>query len=104
LGGDHYEPVERGDLVRPLPGVVVLVLAQRGRQRLVQVRQRVVAEVDELELGVASKRRVVVHPPGDLLAVAIGAGAAEDDADPDHETASCARSGTCSRLNGLYPD
>jgi hypothetical protein len=65
-------------------GVLVLVLAHRGRQRLVQVRQRVVAQVDELELGVAAARGVVVDPPGHLLAVAVGAGAAEDDADPGH--------------------
>jgi len=40
----------------------MLVLAERRRQRLVQVRQRVVAQVDELELGVAAARGDVVDP------------------------------------------
>ena len=84
LGGDDDEPVERGDLVGPPLGVLVLVLAQRRRQRLVEVRQRVVAQVDQLELRVAAARGDVEHPLRDLLAVPVGAGAAEDDADPGH--------------------
>jgi hypothetical protein len=34
--------------------VLVLVLAHRRRQRLIQVRQRVVAQVKQLELGDAT--------------------------------------------------
>ncbi len=93
LGSDHDEPVERGDRGRPLPGVLVLVLAQRRRQRLIEVRQRVVAQVNQLELGIAAARCHVIDPRGDLLAVAVGADAAEDDADPDHRRFSCSSSG-----------
>ena len=84
-------------------GVLVLVLAHRGRQRLVQVRQRVVAQVDELELGVAAARGDVVDPRGDLLAVAVGTGAAEDDADPGHESSSCAVSGRAPAQTDFTP-
>jgi hypothetical protein len=54
LGRDDDEPVEGRDLRRPLLGVVVLILTERGRQRLIEVRQRVVAQVDQLELGVGA--------------------------------------------------
>src|ERR1700677_3010214 len=67
------------------------------------------AQVDELELGVAAARGDVVDPPGHLLAVAVGAGAAEDDADPGHGNSSCAEllsrgvEGRALILSGLYP-
>jgi hypothetical protein len=51
LRGDEDEAVEGGDLLGPLLRVLALVLAHRRGQRLVQVRQRVVPQVDELELG-----------------------------------------------------
>ena len=89
LGGDHDEPVERGDRRRPPLGVLVLVLAHRRRQRLIQMRQRVVAQVNQLELGVAAARCQVIDPRGDLFAAAVGAGAAQDDADLDHGRFSC---------------
>lgn len=64
------------------------VLAPCGRPqagRLVDVRgQWVVAQVEQLELGVDAARCHVVDPSGDLLAVAVGAGAAENGSDPDH--------------------
>src|SRR5207249_11584546 len=60
------------------------VLAERGRQRFVQVRERVVAQVEEFEVGVAAARGNLQHPVGDLLAVAVGAGAAQDDPDSAH--------------------
>ena len=41
-------------------------------------------QVDEFEVGVKPLGGNVVHPSGDLLAVAVGAGAADDDADPGH--------------------
>ena len=66
------KPSNEAIFVRPLLGVLVLVLAERRRQRLVEVRQRVVAQVDELELGVVAARGDVEHPAGDLLAVAVG--------------------------------
>jgi hypothetical protein len=69
--------------------VLVLVLAHRWRQRLVQVRQRVVAQVNQLELGVAAARCQVIDPHGDLFAAAVGPGAAQDDADLDHGRFSC---------------
>ena len=53
-------------------------------QRFVQVRERVVAQVEELEAGVVATRRNLQHPVGDLLAVAVGAGAAQDDPDSVH--------------------
>jgi len=54
------------------------------RPRLIERRQRAVAQVDQLELGVAAAGRHVVDQRGDLLTVTVGAGAAQDDADPDH--------------------
>src|SRR6266567_1355668 len=92
LGCHDDEAVKRGDLRRPLPGVLVLVLAERGRQRFVQVRERVVAQVEEFEVGVAATRGSLQYPVGDLLAVAVGAGAAQDDPDSAHcalPTVSC---------------
>src|SRR5438876_11479516 len=86
LGCDDDEAVERGDLRRPLPGVLVLVLAERRGQRFVQVRERVVAQVEEFEVGVVAARGSLQHPAGDLLAVAVGAGAAQDDPDSAHGT------------------
>jgi hypothetical protein len=84
LGRDEHEPVEGGDLLSPLFGVVVGVLAERRSVRLVEVRQRVVAQVDELELRVSSRFGGIEDPPRDLLPVAIGAGASENDSDPTH--------------------
>jgi hypothetical protein len=92
LGGDRDEPVERSDLARQAL-VCALILAEQRPQRLIQVRQRVVTQVNQLELGVAAARRHVIDPPGGLFAVAVGAGAAEDDADPDHLRFSCSGSG-----------
>jgi hypothetical protein len=44
----------------------------------------VVAQVEEFEVGVVATRRDLQYPVGDLLAVAVGAGAAQDDPDPGH--------------------
>jgi hypothetical protein len=49
------------------------------------VRERVIAEVEEFEVGVVATRRNLQHPVGDLLAVAVGAGAAQDDPDSVHD-------------------
>src|SRR5712691_12055402 len=98
LGCHDDEAVKRGDLRRPLPGVLVLVLAERGRQRFVQVRERVVAQVEEFEVGVAATRRSLQHPVGDLLAVAVGAGAAQDDPDPAHGALPCRIVATSSKI------
>jgi hypothetical protein len=38
------------------------------------VRQREVAKIDELELGVVALGGVLIHPVGDLLADTVGAG------------------------------
>src|SRR5262245_14237708 len=61
------------------------VLAERGRQWLVEVRQRMGEQVDELELSVRALRGDVEDPARDLLAVPVRAGAAEDDADLGHD-------------------
>jgi hypothetical protein len=53
------------------------------------VRQRVVPKVDQLELGVAASGGDVEYPGGDLFAVSVRAGAAEDDADPGHVLLLC---------------
>src|SRR4051812_8256905 len=79
LGRDHHESVERVDLRRPLPRVIVLVLAEGWRHGLVKMREGIVTQVDELEVGVAALRCAVVHPARDLLSIAVRAGAAEDD-------------------------
>jgi hypothetical protein len=51
---------------------------------LIKVRQRIVAEVNELDLHVRPLRSDREDPPGDLLSVAVGAGASEDDPDSEH--------------------
>ena len=53
------------------------------QDEILEVREREVGEVDELELGVAACRGVLEHPAGDLVADPARAGAADDDADPD---------------------
>ena len=42
------------------------------------------AQIEEFEVGVAAARGSRQHPVGDLLAVAVGAGAAQDDPDSGH--------------------
>ena len=81
-GVTNHEAVEGGDLLRPLLGVVLGVLPERRSVRLVEVRERVVAEVDELKLRVRSLRGDVEDPPRDLLAVAVRAGTSENYSDP----------------------
>src|SRR5262245_45635892 len=54
------------------------------KRRLVEVREWIVEQVDEFELSVGALRSDVEDPPGDLLAVPVRAGAAEDDADLGH--------------------
>src|SRR4051812_5972732 len=84
LRGDHDEPVVSVDDRSPLSGVLVLVLPHRWRQRFVEVRQRIVGQVDQLELRVVALSRDVQYPAGDVLSPTAWAGASEDDADPDH--------------------
>jgi hypothetical protein len=55
-----------------------------GSVRLLEVRQRIAAQVDELELRIGSPRGAVEYRPRDLLAVAVVAGASENDSDPEH--------------------
>jgi hypothetical protein len=52
--------------------------------------------VDEFEGGIVAARRDVVHPPGRLLAVAVRAGAVDDDADTGHDSFSA-----WTRINGI---
>jgi hypothetical protein len=56
-----------------------------GSVRLLEVRQRIAAQVDELELRVGSPRGGVEYRPRDLLAVAIAAGASDNDSDPTND-------------------
>src|SRR5690606_3237377 len=78
------EAVEGVDRLRPALRVLVLVLVHGGRERLVVVRQVESAKVDQLVLGVAPLSGSLEHPVGDLLAVAVGTGAAEDNSDTWH--------------------
>ena len=80
---DH-EAVVAGNLLGPPQGVRILVLPQLRRALLVEVRQREVAQVDQLEGRVVALSGEVGHPVGDLLTVAAGSGAADDDADASH--------------------
>ena len=84
LRGDKDEPVEPADDGRPLLCVGVLVRAHVRGQRLVQMRQGVVDEVDELEFGVGSMPGLVHHPESDVFAEATRAGASENDGDAGH--------------------
>src|SRR5712671_5768925 len=84
LRSDDYEPVQRGDPRRPLAGVVVLVLTGRGRHRLVQMRQRIIPQIDQLVLRVPAPGSLPMNPSGDLLSLAVGSGAADDEANPGH--------------------
>jgi hypothetical protein len=56
-----------------------------GGTGLVEVRQLVVEQVDQLELRVGALRGHLEDPLGDGFAVAARAGAAEDDADLGHD-------------------
>src|SRR4029079_15944066 len=53
-------------------------------RRLVEERQLVVRQVDQLDLRVAALARELDDPAGDRLGGAPGASAADDDANPDH--------------------
>ena len=83
-GVTKTKPSKRGDLGGPGLRVRLGVLPERGRHRLVEVRQVVVGDVDELVLGVAALLGDVEHPAGDGFAVAARAGAADDDRDLGH--------------------
>jgi hypothetical protein len=71
LRRDENETIERSDLRRPLFGVRLRILPQARRQRLVEQRQVVVFDVDELEFGVGALARDFVSPLGDGLTMAI---------------------------------
>jgi hypothetical protein len=81
LGGDEDEPVERGDPGGPGLGVVVGVDAPAGGHGLVQVRQRVVEQVDELVVGVRPFLGLGQHPPRHGFTLPARTGTAEDDRD-----------------------
>ncbi len=89
LRGHEHEPVEAADGRCPVLGVRVLVLPHHRRQGLVQVWERVVDKVDELELGIRPVPSLVHHPAGDLLASPARAGASEDHSDAGHVSSSC---------------
>jgi hypothetical protein len=52
-----------------------------GAASLVEMRERIVEQIDELVAGRGARRRLVDDPIGDRLAVAAGARTAEDDGD-----------------------
>ena len=62
LGRHEDERVEGCDLGRPCLRVIVRVLAEDRRDRLVEQREIVILDVDELELGVAARARDLVDP------------------------------------------
>lgn len=64
--------------------VRLAVLPHGGRHHLVEVRQVVVLEVDQLELGVAPLGGEFVDPARDGFADAPGAGGTDDDCDFGH--------------------
>src|SRR5690606_25886182 len=89
LGGDEDEPVEGADGTGPAAGLLVAVVAEYGGQGLVEQRQLVLGEVDDLEgrLPCGDGRVPGGHfgdPPGRDLRPAGGPGAADDDGDLDH--------------------
>src|SRR3712207_8458805 len=58
-----FRSVEARDGRRPRLGVVVGVLPHGRRERLVEVRQREVLEIDQLERRVGPLARQLEHPP-----------------------------------------
>src|SRR5690606_40789806 len=52
-----------------------------GRQRLLEERQRVLAQIEQLDAHVAAARREIEDPLRRLVAETVRAGAAEDDLD-----------------------
>ena len=67
LGRDDDEAVERGDLLGPALRVRLAYWPSDGGYRLVEVRQLVVEQVDQLELGVVALRGDLEDPAGDRL-------------------------------------
>ena len=59
-------------------------LPMRRRHRLVEQRQLVVLDVDDLIRGIGPLAGNLVHPLGDRLRMAARPGAADDDGDLDH--------------------
>src|SRR5579871_3819587 len=76
--------VEGADLRSPSLRVLVGVPPERRRQRLVEERQLVLGDVDELELGVLAPLRQAVNPARDGLVVTPRARAPGHDRDLQH--------------------
>ncbi len=83
LGGDPHEAVELVDLAAPHPRGLALVLAVRGPgvDRLVEQREVVVGDLEELVLRAGTLLHRVVHPAADGAPPAPGPGRAHHDAD-----------------------
>jgi hypothetical protein len=70
LGRDEHVRIERADLCSPRFGVCVAVLAHDRRHGLVEEREVVVRDIDQLKLGITALFREVVYPPGDSRIIA----------------------------------
>ena len=84
LGGHEDERVEGFDLGRPCLRVIIRVLAEDRRDRLVEQREIVILDVDELELGIAARARDLVDPASHSLALPPRPRASDDDRNSKH--------------------
>ena len=81
FGRHEHVPVEGRDLRGPPLGVRMAVAAERRRNRLIQQRQLVVRDVDQLEAGVSTLRGKLECPARYRDVVAAGTGASGNDGD-----------------------
>lgn len=81
LGGDEDVAVEFADLGGPALGDVVLDRRVGGRHRRLEQRHRIIAQVDNLIVGIAASLGELEYPFRRSVGKAGFAGGGEDDAD-----------------------
>jgi hypothetical protein len=91
LGGDKHIGVEGANLLAPRFGVIMTVLAEARRHRLIEEREVKGRYVDQLEFGIIPLLRNFVDPVGDRFIVPSWARAPGHDGNSDHVLSSCMR-------------
>src|SRR5215204_6857262 len=84
LGRDKHERIELCDLRGPGFRVRLCILAHRGRKRLIEKGQVERRDVYDFERGIAPLRSDAVDPACDILGLATGTGASDDNRHIQH--------------------
>jgi hypothetical protein len=84
FGSDKHEPIVLCNLRGPGLGVGLRVVTQRRRRRLVEQRQVLFFEINQVVLRIVAALGDIVNSARDPLANAIGACASQYYSDPKH--------------------